>query len=336
MKKQLLFGIFLYAITILCSDAFANCVQNSRTCVEGAATRIISGHPVTRSCWRYVSSFTCDGTVAVEDNYCQELRDRGCSPVSQTCDADSCDQVYDCSSGSTPTVTDCEDQSVAIGGLEYNTGYVANSDLGLAASNMAAVEGTITGMIKDDLSCYENPPGSGSYECTEPIKIFSGEGLACRKDSVGFNKCCKLDGWGTDAGLTACNTEEHKLGYSRLAGRSHYVGKYCHKDSVFGCYAYKYVYCSYGSKIGRMIQEQGKVQLGIGWGSAKQPNCRGLTPEEISSINYDLIDFSEYFGDAFGDMENPPTSGEMETIIESFMDRLEAAGCSQFDPDCDF
>ncbi len=317
--------------------AIAFCVEDSNTCVEGAETRLINGHSVHRACWRYAKEFTCDGTTAVEDSHCQELRDQGCSPIGQTCDADSCDQTYECNVGTVTTPEgDCDNQAVAIAGLNYDTGYTGNNDLGLAASNMAVLEGAVTGMIKNDLSCAESPPGSGNMVCAEPIQVFTGKDLACRKDAVGFNKCCKLNGWGTDAGLTECNAQEHELGYARKAGRTHYVGKFCSHDSLFGCVGYRYVYCSFTSKIGRIIQEQGKPQLGLGWGSARTPICSGLTPDQLTQLDFELIDFSEYFGDAFADMTNPPSAPEMQSIVDTYLNRLTATTCSQFDPGCTF
>ncbi len=45
---------------IATSPAFAaDCVKEAEVCVEGPATRIISGHPVYRDCWRTTSSYSC-------------------------------------------------------------------------------------------------------------------------------------------------------------------------------------------------------------------------------------------------------------------------------------
>lgn len=38
-------------------------------------------------------------------------------------------------------------------------------------------------------------------------------------------------------------------------------------------------------------------QLGIGFGSAENPDCRGLLFDEFGRINFDTIDFSEFYGD---------------------------------------
>lgn len=327
--------LLLILIPVLPVDVFATCIRNSEICTEGPETRTINNYDVYRACWRWNSDFTCDGTVATPDTHCQELVDEGCTPLSSVCDADSCVQTYECDvATSIPTGVGCEAQTMAVDGLEFDTGYPPNTDFGHAAANLATLESAVTGMIKNDMSCGENPPNSGNYVCTEPIQIFTGTDRMCRKDSLGFNKCCDGDGWGTNAGLAVCNTEEEILGYARQEGRAVYVGRYCRHSNIFGCYAHGYVYCTFNTKIGRIVQQQGRPQLGIGWGSAKAPDCRGLSPVELASIDFEIIDFSDYFADAFADTVPLPTGEEMKNIVDSFITRLTGAGCSQFDEGC--
>ena len=61
----------------------ADCVKNTEVCVEGPATRDISGFPVYRDCWRTTSEYSCLSQNSTED--CQPLRDRGCSQVGSSC-----------------------------------------------------------------------------------------------------------------------------------------------------------------------------------------------------------------------------------------------------------
>jgi conjugal transfer mating pair stabilization protein TraN len=320
----------------LSQSAIAFCIQDSEVCVEGNETRIINGLSITRDCWRYALQYSCSGTQLEPDSHCQELIDQGCSPLSQLCDLTSCVQSYECvtGSGTTQTGVGCESQDVAVDGLKFDTSYNSNTDLGVAASYMAAMNSAVSGMIKNDASCIEQPSGSGIYVCAQSILIFNGENLKCRKDAFGFNKCCNLNGWGVDSGLNVCNAEEEELGYARKADRTHYVGRYCTHSNPFGCYAHAYVYCAFNSKIGRIVQEQGRLQLNKGWGNAQNPQCGGFTDTELIQIDFTLIDFSEYFADAFADMTNPPSSGQMQSIINSYVNTLRNSGCSQFDPNC--
>ena len=54
----------------------------------------------------------------------------------------------------------------------------------------------------------------------------------------------------------------------------------------------------------RVIQEQGRKQLGLSFGTAKNPDCRGLNLEEIQRINWDKIDWSEVIKDFKEEAEN--------------------------------
>ena len=318
--------IFFVLITSLFSQqAMAVCVKDAEVCVEGAETRIINGLEVTRDCWRFASQYTCSGTEMIPDAHCQDLIDQGCSPVSQTCDGTSCVATYECvvGTGTTQTTEGCDELSVNVGGLKFDTSYEPSKDFGKAASNMAAIEDAVTGMVKNDASCVEEPANSGNYVCAESILIFNGAGKKCRKDSLGFNQCCNLGGWGEDANLTQCNQEEVELGYARQAGRTHYVGRYCTHSNPLGCYAHAYMYCVFSSKIGRIVQEQGRTQLNRGWGNAKNPKCEGFTPDELQLIDFELIDFSEYFADAFANTNSPPSSAEMQTIIDTYIQTIQ-------------
>ena len=42
---------------------------------------------------------------------------------------------------------------------------------------------------------------------------------------------------------------------------------------------------------------QGRGQLGLSFGKAKSPDCRGLSPEELQRINFERIDYSDYYND---------------------------------------
>ncbi|NBX70233.1 MAG: hypothetical protein EBR01_14930 [Proteobacteria bacterium] len=37
--------------------------------------------------------------------------------------------------------------------------------------------------------------------------------------------------------------------------------------------------CRFGTKLARLINSQGRAQLGLGWGDVEGPDCRGLTPK---------------------------------------------------------
>ncbi|MFQ5779182.1 MAG: conjugal transfer protein TraN [Nitrospiria bacterium] len=139
-----------------------------------------------------------------------------------------------------------------------------------------------------------------------PVIVFRGSGEFCRKTiASGITRnCCTLD-----AVLLGCNTAEKGLQGHRQAGQCVGVGTYCSRKVNLGftkiCVERTTGFCCFSSKLTRIIQEQGRRQLGIGWGSPANPNCRGLTTEELQGINFEQIDFSEYYSDITADPPDP-------------------------------
>lgn len=44
------------------------------------------------------------------------------------------------------------------------------------------------------------------------------------------------------------------------------------------------------------MNEQIRLQLGIGWGTPEEPNCQGFTVNQLNSIDMERIDLSEWTG----------------------------------------
>ena len=144
------------------------------------------------------------------------------------------------------------------------------------------------------------------------LRFFSGERKACRIRWGGLANCCKNSG--LLVGLANCSAGERELAEERHAGNTHYLGKRCAKR-VFGvCIRRERVWCVFGSKLGRILHQQARPQLGIGWGS-----CRGFTVAEIERIDFaglDLTEFTENLMD--GSMEpsvSLPDKGGTQTLM---------------------
>jgi hypothetical protein len=142
-------------------------------------------------------------------------------------------------------------------------------------------------------------------DCMGDIKIFNGRRNECLQNgwSTTFFDCCN-DSIGSFLFLEErCPRASVETVQAKQAGRAHYIGTYCKKDIVFiGCVQEADVYCTYNSKLGRIIHEQGRSQLqkfvpNGNWGSTGAPNCEGFTPEEFQMLDFSQIDMSEMFGD---------------------------------------
>ncbi len=257
-----------------------SCHVLTETCIEGRETRTINGVPTTLDCWKYQVNHQCDvpDTCAALAKDCQ-TQSSTCSlmqngiciedEIQKTC------PVTQCSS----TNLICGETSFCLDGDCYDPMPETSSDFDQAASGLAALA--------------EAAEGLG-----DPPLIFTGKGMKCTDNAFGFADCCKNGGWGTDLGLSECSEKEVALGQAKEQGTTIYLGSYC-ADRVLGaCVRRKKTYCVFDSKLSRIIQEQGtKSQLGISLGSPKNPVCGAITPEQLQQINFEHIDFSDFYED---------------------------------------
>jgi len=155
--------------------------------------------------------------------------------------------------------------------------------------------GTVEGQNDKNNSGWNN---EGS--CAGQLYIFNGEDKRCRASDKLFGLtgggCCDKDK--VFMGLVACKDNEKILAKKRKNDLAHYVGEYCSKKIKFlGCIQTSESYCTFSSKLGRIIHEQGRPQLGISWGSPDSPNCRGFTPDEFQKLDFSKLDFTEFAKD---------------------------------------
>ncbi|MFA5426673.1 MAG: conjugal transfer protein TraN, partial [Sulfurimonas sp.] len=149
--------------------------------------------------------------------------------------------------------------------------------------------------------------------CEGQLYLFGGTSGACRSwdlfgnfmtgtavvGSAGLvaalddSNCCSDDA--VLFGLISCRAEEKLLAEKKKAGNCHYVGEFCSRRiPLIGCVQKKKSSCCFNSKLARIINEQGREQLTRSWGSARNPECKGFTPEEFQRLDMSRIDFSEF------------------------------------------
>ncbi|WHG71790.1 type-F conjugative transfer system mating-pair stabilization protein TraN (plasmid) [Escherichia coli] len=163
------------------------------------------------------------------------------------------------------------------------------------------------------------------------VRAFTGKPVECRMAIAGFNNCCKDSGWGQGIGLAHCDSEEKALGKAKEKLLTVYVGTYCSKKALGVCLQKKKAYCQFDSKLAQIVQAQGrKGQLGIGFGSGKHPDCRGITVEELQSLKFDRMDFSNFYSDLNADTTIPSDSELAERVKEQVASALQqSAGKGQ-------
>ena len=155
------------------------------------------------------------------------------------------------------------------------------------------------------------------------LRFFVGQRRACHIHLFGLVNCCSNSG--ALVGLADCSPEEVELAQERNAGNTHYLGRYCSRRTLFGvCIRRSRAWCVFGSKLGRILQQQGRAQLGIPWS-----DCRGLTVAEIEGIDFESLDLSEFARDLMDASREPsvslPDAGDtrdaMRTRIREFYGR---------------
>ena len=136
---------------------------------------------------------------------------------------------------------------------------------------------------------------------TKNIQVFKGNERSCSKVKfvgLGIKDCCGNGrGLGVSLGLTECDESSRALSKLRAEGKCVYVGTHCAEMLrlvlLKTCIRRKSVFCCFGSKFAKLLQEQGRPQLGKSFGSSECPDCSGLTPEELSNIDFSKLDLSE-------------------------------------------
>ncbi len=188
------------------------------------------------------------------------------------------------------------------GGLA--SGAVTACGSGLAQSGRGGACGSVRWCVGADCDSVASQANTGFVEATtrlnmalelggdefdrQDMRFFKGTRRACHIHFGGLANCCRNSG--LLVGMANCSASERQLAEERKAGNTHYLGKYCSKKTFFGlCIRRSRAWCVFGSKLGRILQQQGRAQLGIGWSS-----CRGLTVAEIESIDFARLDLSEF------------------------------------------
>ena len=150
------------------------------------------------------------------------------------------------------------------------------------------------------------------------LRFFSGQRRACRIKLFGLANCCTNSG--VLVGLGNCSSAERELARERHDGHAHYLGEYCARRVLGVCIRRERAWCVFGSKLGRIFQQQGRAQLGIGWGS-----CRGFTVAELEGIDFDALNLGEFTADLLDGGREPsvslPDAGDTQTLMR---DRVRA------------
>ncbi|HCI7777671.1 TPA: conjugal transfer protein TraN, partial [Escherichia coli] len=159
------------------------------------------------------------------------------------------------------------------------------------------------------------------------VRVFTGQAKFCKKAAAGYSNCCKDSGWGQDIGLAKCSSDEKALAKAKSNKLTVSVGEFCSKKVLGVCLEKKRSYCQFDSKLAQIVQQQGRNgQLRIGFGSAKHPDCRGITVDELQKIQFDRLDFTNFYEDLMNNQKIPDSGVLTQKVKEQIADQLKQAG----------
>ncbi|EQN60552.1 hypothetical protein G695_04989 [Escherichia coli HVH 19 (4-7154984)] len=105
------------------------------------------------------------------------------------------------------------------------------------------------------------------------------------------------------------------------------VGEFCSKKVLGVCLEKKRSYCQFDSKLAQIVQQQGRNgQLRISFGSAKHPDCRGITVDELQKIQFNRLDFTNFYEDLMNNQKIPDSGVLTQKVKEQIADQLKQAG----------
>lgn len=91
-----------------------------------------------------------------------------------------------------------------------------------------------------------------------------------------------------------CTEDEYQLRMKRELKSAHYIGSYCNTKVLGICIEQRRAFCTFASPLSRILQEQIRAQMHIGWGSAKHPSCQGITIAQMQQVDWNQVDLSEW------------------------------------------
>ncbi len=97
--------------------------------------------------------------------------------------------------------------------------------------------------------------------------------------------------------MMSCDEASIYTSTYKETGLCHYIGEYCSKKFLGACTEQKHGFCCFNSKLAKLINEQGREQIGKGWGTAKNPDCSGFRPEEFERLNFERMDLTEFYSE---------------------------------------
>lgn len=286
-------------------------LEESQACLEPNQVKVIGGVAIKRPCWGRALQYQCG---SVQSTTCTEYINQGCSQTASTCvksKANRCErysQTFQCMQQfCMPEKTACPGKMYCIDGQCDTSRDETSDDMAEGISRLGLLAG-----VAGDVTANQVRSGTPA--------IFTGSAQECKKYPLGFRDCCTDSGWGD--WVKHCPEALQVLQRAKHENRVVYLGSY--KNHKLG--ARHYTFCIFPTKLASIVQIQGRGgQLGIPYGTAQYPDCRGLTPEELERINFASLDLSPIQEELMARMVLPKNDS-LEQTNQSHIERLKQQG----------
>ncbi|EIA8067821.1 type-F conjugative transfer system mating-pair stabilization protein TraN [Escherichia coli] len=290
-------------------------------CTEAGGNRTLvkdgQSYSMYQSCWAYRDTYV---TQSADKGTCQTYADNpACTLVSHQCtfysEEGACLHeyaTYSCESKTSGKVMVCGGDVFCLDGECDKAQSGKSNDFAEAVSQLAALAAA-----GKDVAALNGVD----------VRAFTGQAKFCKKAAAGYSNCCKDSGWGQDIGLAKCSSDEKALAKAKSNKLTVSVGEFCSKKVLGVCLEKKRSYCQFDSKLAQIVQQQGRNgQLRISFGSAKHPDCRGITVDELQKIQFDRLDFTNFYEDLMNNQKIPDSGVLTQKVKEQIADQLKQAG----------
>ena len=275
------------------------CKLLRRVCTDGPSERVIAGtmgaekspgfRKIKRDCWRYEEIYSCSHA---SENTCETLRKSSCEQYGSKCISkvgDTCiewEQTFRCPD----KIMETRAEKVGKPGFKLPKAGTDVKPQDNTDFQDAMTKLSVFNSIQKDMRAN----GDG-----KTINVFKGKPRKCTVAWAGFKNCCTNGkGWGVSLKLSDCEPEEKELAEYQSKKLCVQVGdEYCADREPLTqiCLRKKKAYCCFPSRLSRILHEQGRPQIGKGFGEAEHPSCEGFTPQELSRLNFDKMNLSELY-----------------------------------------
>lgn len=128
------------------------------------------------------------------------------------------------------------------------------------------------------------------------------------------------------AGYRSCDAEDQQTALQRGERLCHYAGTVCEKKAAGKCITTRQKYVCFNSRLARILNEQGRPQLGRGWGTPVNPDVRGFTQEELELLDFTQMDLQEFVRDVIHEAIEGADAGkiDLEAASERAQERVDA------------